>query len=192
MKNDRDCAIEGSLAREDLALNLAACQPRGSKQPAELATDVVFSRPVRRRDEGGQLGLFERQFDLDRPRKENVMELIVLEHPHVAAGPYNLGHPPQCVDWIRKAIQALGAPDQVETAGRQRQALDVRLQELDVSVRSRLWTSFGVPDPGSPARCQVPEPCPSAPRVERAIARTIHRRRRNPVRDRQGELASLR
>ena len=111
-------AIEGSLAREDLALNLAACQPRGSKQPAELATDVVFSRPVRRRDEGGQLGLFERQFDLDRPRKEHVMELIVLEHPHVAAGPYNLGHPPQCVDWIRKAIQALGAPDQVETAGR--------------------------------------------------------------------------
>ena len=54
------------------------------------------------------------QLDLDRPGEQHVVELVVLEHGDDAARPRGPLHPPQGVHRIGQAVQALGAPDQVE------------------------------------------------------------------------------
>ena len=83
MKNDR-AARSAEPGREDDALSLASFQAGGTKQAAELATDVILSRLVRRLDKGGQFSLLESQFDLDGPGEEQMMELVVFEDRHVA------------------------------------------------------------------------------------------------------------
>jgi hypothetical protein len=64
-----------------------------------------------------------------------MVELIVLEYAHVPARPHGPAHPPQGIDGVGQAVQALRAPDQVETIWGQRQVPQITLHVLDLPRR---------------------------------------------------------
>src|SRR5688572_23801467 len=74
-----------------------------------------------------KLGLADGEFEIRRPGKQELMEGIVFKNGHASAGTRHAFHLAQRREGLRKAEQALRAPNEIKASLLKGKPLDIRL-----------------------------------------------------------------
>ena len=116
-------------------------EARLGEQRREHATDVVPLPVGAAGFEREELGAAHGDFELDRPGQEPVMEAVVLEDRDRAARAEGAREIADGVERLRKAVEAVGAEDEVEGVVVERARADLGVDESDAIGGARLGDS---------------------------------------------------
>src|SRR5947209_7844325 len=94
-----------------------------------MAPDVEFRGSGGPRAEPDPLRAAHGQLELDRPGEQDLVERVVLEDRDDSSRSNDAPHPAERLDRVAEAVQALGAPGEIEGAVGEGQAREVGPRE---------------------------------------------------------------